>query len=107
MLSTAVLQTSRQLLFEAMPMLFKNRAITVEWLLPYRDLWSSWGEGCAMLRYLDILNGLNFRGVDTSRGYASLALQLNCYWRKAGHVTQDVSTDDNPALLKTTVVLRR
>jgi hypothetical protein len=48
-------------------MLFKNRVITVEWLLPYRDLWSSWGEGCAMLRYLDILNSLNFRGVDTVR----------------------------------------
>ena len=67
-LSTALLQTSRQLRFEAMPILFKTRVITVEWLpvLPrFMDFLGK--EGCAMIHYLEILDSLNVQGDDNAR----------------------------------------
>jgi hypothetical protein len=62
-LSTALLQTSRQLRHEAMFILFSNRAITVEWLPALPRLVEFLGkEGCAMVRYLDIWDTLNVQG---------------------------------------------
>lgn len=68
-LSTALLQTSRQLRFEAMFIFFSNRVFTVEWLpvLP-RFVEFPGKEGCAMVRYLDIWDTLNFQG-DDNAGY--------------------------------------
>ena len=68
-LSTALLQTSRQLRSEAMVIFFINRVITVEWLPVLPRLIEFLGkEGCAMVRYLDIWDTLNFRaaGILTS-----------------------------------------
>jgi hypothetical protein len=67
-LSTALLQTSRQLRFEAMSILFKNRIITVEWLpvLP-RFVEFLGKEGCDMVRYLDIWDTLNLQEVESDR----------------------------------------
>jgi hypothetical protein len=59
-LSTALLQTSRQLRSEAMFILFSSRVITVEWLPAIPRFVEFLGkEGCAMVRYLDIWDTLN------------------------------------------------
>ncbi|KAE8446031.1 hypothetical protein EG329_012539 [Mollisiaceae sp. DMI_Dod_QoI] len=66
-LSTALLQTSRQLRFEAMSVLFGSRVITVEWLpvLPRLVKFLA-KEGCAMVRYLDIWDTLNLQEEDNA-----------------------------------------
>ncbi|MCJ1386165.1 hypothetical protein MMC17_009291 [Xylographa soralifera] len=59
-LSTALLQTSRQLRFEAMSILFEDRVITVEWLPLLPRIVEFLGKkGCAMVRYLDIWDTLD------------------------------------------------
>jgi hypothetical protein len=66
-LSTALLQTSRQLRFEAMFMLFSNRVITAEWLPALPQFVKFLGkEGCAMVRYLDVWDTLNLQGSDNA-----------------------------------------
>lgn len=61
-LSTAILQTSRQLRFEAMPILFGSRVITVEWLHVLPRVVEFLGrEGCTLVRYLDIWDTLNLQ----------------------------------------------
>jgi hypothetical protein len=75
-LSTALLQTSRQLRFEAMFILFSNRVITVEWLLVLPRFIEFLGkEGCAMVRYLDIWDTLNLQG-DNSAGYRDIITSI-------------------------------
>ncbi|KAF8850849.1 hypothetical protein BDZ45DRAFT_751283 [Acephala macrosclerotiorum] len=75
-LSTALLQTSRQLRFEAMFIFFSNRVITVEWLpvLP-RFVEFLGKEGCAMVRYLDIWDTLNHQG-DDNAGYRDIITSI-------------------------------
>lgn len=71
-LSTALLQTSRQLRSEAMVIFFINRVITVEWLPVLPRLVEFLGkEGCAMVRYLDIWDTLNLQGADYA-GYRKI-----------------------------------
>jgi hypothetical protein len=64
-LSLALLQTSRQVRFEAMGRLFEKRVFTVEWLsvLP-RFVGFLGTKGCAMVRYLDVWDELNLQGHD-------------------------------------------
>jgi hypothetical protein len=67
-LSTALLQTSRQLRFEAMFIFFSNRVITVEWLPVLPRLVDFLGkESCTMVRYLDIWDTLNLQADDNAR----------------------------------------
>lgn len=75
-LSTALLQTSRQLRFEAMSIFFRNRVITVEWLpvLP-RFVEFLGKEGCAMVRYLDIWDALNIQGYNNA-GYRDIVTSI-------------------------------
>ncbi|CZR56437.1 uncharacterized protein PAC_06325 [Phialocephala subalpina] len=75
-LSTALLQTSRQLRFEAMFIFFSNRVITVEWLpvLP-RFVEFLGKEGCAMVCYLDIWDTLDLQG-DDNAGYRDIITSL-------------------------------
>jgi hypothetical protein len=75
-LSTALLQTSRQLRFEAMFVLFSNRVITVEWLPALPRFVEFLGkEGCAMVRYLDIWDTLNLQG-DDNAGYRDIITSI-------------------------------
>jgi hypothetical protein len=75
-LSTALLQTSRQLRHEAMFILFSNRAITVEWLPALPRLVEFLGKkGCAMVRYLDIWDTLNVQGEDIA-GYKEIITSI-------------------------------
>ncbi|KAN0095145.1 hypothetical protein V8E51_015856 [Hyaloscypha variabilis] len=75
-LSTALLQTSRQLRHEAMFILFGNRAITVEWLPALPRLVEFLGkEGCAMVQYLDIWDTLNAQGEDIA-GYRKIITSI-------------------------------
>lgn len=68
-LSTALMQTSRQLRHEATYILFSNRVITVEWLPALQRLAKFLGkEGCGMVRYLDIWDILDVKGEDVT-GY--------------------------------------
>jgi len=71
-LSTALLQTSRQLRREAMSILFGSRVLTVEWLplLP-RFVKFLGMEGCAMIRYLDVWDTLNLQG-ENKNGYRDI-----------------------------------
>jgi hypothetical protein len=67
-LSTALLQTSRQLRFEAMPILFNNSVFTVDWLLALPRFVMFLGrEGCAMVRYMDVWDHLGFQSVESCR----------------------------------------
>ena len=62
-LSNSLLQTSRQLRSEAMPILFENRVFIVEWLPALPRFVSFLGmKGCAMVRYLNVWDTLNVRG---------------------------------------------
>lgn len=64
-LSTALLQPSSQLRHEAMPTFFESCVFTVEWLPCLPRFVNFWGEaGCAMVRYLEILDTLNSRMID-------------------------------------------
>ncbi|PMD61955.1 uncharacterized protein K444DRAFT_611171 [Hyaloscypha bicolor E] len=75
-LSTALLQTSRQLRHEAMFILFSNRVITIEWLPALPRLVKFLGkEGCAMVRYLDIWDTLNVQGEDIA-GYREIITSI-------------------------------
>ena len=80
-LSNALLQTSRQLRFEAMPVLFENRVITVEWLpvLP-RFVEFLGKKGCFMVRYLDIWDTLNFQGHESDR-YRDIIMSISHFSR--------------------------
>jgi hypothetical protein len=61
-LSTALLQASQQLRFEAMPILFKTHVITVEWLLVLPKFVNFLGrDGLALVRYLDLWDTLNLQ----------------------------------------------
>ena len=66
-LSTALLQSSRQLRYEAMYLLFSRRVFTVEWLpaLP-RFVQFLGAKGCAMVRYIDIWDSMDFQGEDNA-----------------------------------------
>jgi hypothetical protein len=82
-LSLALLQTSRQVRFEAMATLFENRVFTVEWLslLP-RFVGFLGKEGYAMVRYLDVWDELNLQGDDRD-GYQAMIKSishLSCLW---------------------------
>lgn len=75
-LSMALLQTSRQLRYEAMSILFSNHVITVEWLPALPRLVEFLGkEGCAMVRYLDIWDTLNVQGEDIA-GYREIVTSI-------------------------------
>ena len=65
-LSNALLQTSRQLRYEATSILFENRVITVEWLPALPRFVEFLGKkGCAMVRYLDVWDTLNLQAHDS------------------------------------------
>jgi hypothetical protein len=76
-LSTALLQTSRQVRFEATSILFETRVFTVDWLLVLPRFVEFLGkEGCAMVRYLDIWDTLNLQG-DESRRYRDVLRSIS------------------------------
>lgn len=76
LLSTALLQASRQLRHESMSVLFSSRVITVEWLYALPRLVEFLGkQGCAMVRYLDIVDSLNFRCHDRT-GYRDILTSI-------------------------------
>jgi len=75
-LSTALLQTSRQLRYEAISILFGNRAITVEWLPALPRLLKFLGkQGCALVRYLDIYDSFDVKGYDVA-GYRKVITKI-------------------------------
>jgi hypothetical protein len=75
--STALSQASRQLRVETMPVLFKTRVFTVEWLQVLPRFVEFLGQdGCAMVRYVDILDTFNLHG-DNNEMYMSLIANLS------------------------------
>lgn len=76
-LSLALLQTSRQVRCEAMATLFEKRAFVVDWLplLP-RFVGFLGKEGCAMVRYLDVWDDLNFQS-DHRDGYRAIIKSIS------------------------------
>ncbi|KAF2665895.1 hypothetical protein BT63DRAFT_458259 [Microthyrium microscopicum] len=62
-LSSAVLRTSRQMRYEAMPILFRSRVCTTDWLPAIPKFKEFLGqEGCAMISYLDVWDALDLQG---------------------------------------------
>jgi len=62
-----LLQTSRQLRFEALPAFFNNSSIQIDWLIALPRLVNFLGkEGCLMVHYLDIWDSFNYQHCDKS-----------------------------------------
>ena len=80
-LSNPLLQTSRQLRFEAMSILFDNSVITVEWLPVLPRIVEFLGKkGCTMVRYLDIWDTLDLQGHESDR-YRDIILSISRFSR--------------------------